>query len=201
MDSVHGFIGIVAGVLALIGYVPYIVSTLKGKTRPNKATWIIWTIVGGLLAFSYLAEGDEKAIWVPLSYFIGPLIVAILSFKYGFSQWSRLDKVCVVVAVLSLVPWALADDAMITLLINLGIDMSGAIPTLVKSYREPDTEDFTAWFIFFAANTLLLFSITQWNLAVLYPVYLFFLAGGMVVLIIRGKMNARAISFSKESNE
>lgn len=180
-------IGIVAGILSLVGYVPYIVSIFQGKTRPNKATWIIWTIVGGLLAFSYLAEGDPNAIWLPFGYFIGPLIVAILSFRYGYSEWSRLDKICLIVALVSVLPWLLAQDAILTLLINVLIDATGAIPTLVKAYRKPETEDFTAWMIFAIANTLQLFSISHWNLSAIYPIYLFFLATGMVLFIIKGK--------------
>lgn len=184
----HETIGIVAGVLALAGYIPYIYTIFTGATKPNKATWIIWTIVGGLLAFSYLAEGDQNAIWLPLGYFIGPLLVAILSFKYGYSEWSRLDIICLVMALISIVPWLLSKDATITLLINVLIDSTGAIPTIVKTYREPDTEDFTAWTIFFIANTLQLFAISAWHLSVLYPIYLFFLAATMVLLIVKDKI-------------
>lgn len=181
-------IGIIAGILALAGYVPYIYTILTGNTRPNRATWFIWTIVGGLLAFSYIAEGDQHSIWLPLGYFFGPLIVAILSLRFGYAEWTRLDTFCIVAAIISVIPWILSDNATITLIINLLIDMTGAIPTLVKTYREPETEDLTAWLIFFAANTLQLFAISMWNLAALYPIYLFFLAGAMVLFIFKGKL-------------
>lgn len=184
----HGMIGIVAGVLALGGYIPYIYTIFTGATKPNKATWIIWSVVGGLLAFSYLAEGDPNSIWLPLGYFIGPLIVAILSFRYGYSEWSKLDIICLVTAMISVIPWVLSKDATLTLVINVLIDSTGAIPTLVKTYREPDTEDLTAWTIFFIANTLQLFSISQWHISVIYPVYLFFLAAAMVLLIVKDKI-------------
>jgi uncharacterized protein with PQ loop repeat len=178
-------IGIIAGVLALVGYIPYIYSIFKGVTKPNRATWIIWTVVGGLLAFSYLEEGDSNAIWLPLGYFIGPLFVAILSIWYGYSEWNRLDKICLGIALCSIVPWILSDDATITLLVNVLIDAAGAIPTLVKTYREPETEDLTAWAIFFIANTLQLFAISTLHISIVYPIYLFFLAAGMVLLILK----------------
>lgn len=181
-------IGIVAGILGLIGYIPYIMSILKNKTRPNKASWFIWTVVGGLLAFSYMAEGDPNAIWLPLGYFFGPLIVAILSLRYGYAVWSKLDKICIIVAIISIIPWLLSKSAIITLLINVVIDAAGGIPTIVKSYREPETEDFTAWLIFFIANTMQLFAVSVWNLSAIYPIYLFFLAGIIVALIIKDKI-------------
>jgi hypothetical protein len=186
-------IGIIAGILALSGYIPYIYSIIAGKTRPNRATWFIWTIIGGLLAFSYLAEGDQNSIWLPIGYFLGPLIVAILSLRYGYAEWTRLDTICIVAAFISIVPWILSDNATITLLINLLIDSTGAIPTLVKTYREPETEDMTAWGIFFAANTIQLFAISMWNLAALYPIYLFFLAGTMVLFILKGKFSKKPV--------
>ncbi len=77
----YEMLGMIAGIIAISGYIPYIYSILKGQTRPNRATWFIWTIVGGLLAFSYMAEGDQHSIWLPLGYFFGPLITAILSLR------------------------------------------------------------------------------------------------------------------------
>ncbi len=188
----HGTIGIIAGILSLVGYIPYLKSIFEHKTQPNKATWIIWAIVGGLLAFSYMKEGDPNSIWLPLGYFIGPLIVAILSFFYGYSSWSKTDYICLIVAIFSIVPWILSKHAVFTLLINVFIDMMGAIPTIIKTYHEPETEDFTAWFIFFVANTLQLFAISHWNIAALYPIYLFFLAGSIVLLILKGKLQKKS---------
>lgn len=190
-------IGIIAGILALAGYIPYIYSIIAGQTRPNRATWFIWTIVGGLLAFSYIAEGDQHSIWLPLGYFFGPLIVAILSLRYGYAEWTRLDTICIVAAIISIIPWVLSDNATMTLVINVIIDSTGAIPTLVKTYREPETEDLTAWLIFFIANTLQLFAISMWNLAALYPIYLFFLAAAMVLFICKGKFTKKQPSSEK----
>ena len=188
MHNIHEIIGIIAGILALLGYIPYIISIISGKTRPNKATWVIWSMVGALLAFSFLAEGDKNAIWLPLGYFLGPLITAVLSLRYGYSAWSKLDKICIIAAMISILPWLVSKDATLTLLINILIDSTGALPTIVKSYREPKTEDFSAWLIFFIANTTQLFAISDWNTAAIYPIYLFLLAGTIVVLLLKDKM-------------
>lgn len=188
MNQFYVTIGAVAGILAIVGYIPYIYNTLKGKTLPNRASWFIWTLVGGLLAFSYLAEGDQNTIWLPLAYFVGPLLVAILSLRYGYSKWTRLDTICIIAAVLSIIPWILSDNASFTLVINVLIDMFGAVPTVYKSYFEPETEDFTAWLIFFIANILQVIAIQVWNIAAIYPIYLFFLAGSIVLFIVKDKL-------------
>ena len=184
-------IGIIAAIFGVAGYIPYIYTILIGKTKPNRATWFIWTLVGGLLAFSYLAEGDRSSIWLPFAYFLCPLVTAILSLRYGYAEWTRLDTFCIVAALLSIIPWVFAHSPSTTLIINLIIDSTGALPTLVKTFREPETEDFSAWFIFFIANTLELFAVYTWNISALYPVYLFFLAGSMVLFILKGKFTKK----------
>jgi hypothetical protein len=193
MASFPEIAGVVAGVLSLVGYIPYIYETIKGRTRPNQATWIIWTVVGGLLAFSYLANQGLSSSWLPLGYFVGPLLVAILTFRYGYSSWSKLDIACVIAAGISIIPWLFLSNPDITLLINIFIDSTGAIPTIIKTYHEPESEDFTAWLIFFIANTLQLFAVTTWNIAGLYPIYLFILAGLLVAFIVKGKIQKRKL--------
>lgn len=188
MNNIYEIIGITAAIIGILGYIPYIISILKGDTQPNKASWFIWTVVGGLLAISYLAEGNQSAIWLPLAYFICPLVIALLSLRYGYSIWTRVDTLCIIAAGLSLIPWMLSHNATSTLLINLLIDSVGAVPTIVKTYRDPKTEDCTAWVLFLIANTLNLFALSTWTIVDIYPIYLFLLASIMVGLIMRDKI-------------
>jgi uncharacterized protein with PQ loop repeat len=199
MSGHYEIIGIIAGILAIGGYIPYIISIIRGTTKPNRATWFIWTVVGGLLAFSYMAEGDQNSIWLPLGYFFGPLIAALLSLKYGYAHWTRLDTYCITAALLSIIPWILLEDATATLIINVAIDIFGALPTVVKTYYEPETEDLTAWSIFLVANTLQLFAISMWNIAAIYPIYLFILASTLVLFIVKGKLTPSARISKDES--
>ncbi len=39
-------IGKVAGVVAVLAFVPYIWSVLKGSTQPSRASWLIWSVLG-----------------------------------------------------------------------------------------------------------------------------------------------------------
>ncbi len=197
MYNAYTINGILAGVLSMLGFIPYIISILRGKTQPNKATWFIWAIVGGLLAFSYMAESDKSSIWLPFSYFVGPFIIAILALRYGYIKWSKLDTFCIIAALISIIPWILSDNATLTLLINTIIDGAGALPTLVKTYYESETEDLTAWSIFFAANVIQLFAIETWNIASLYPIYLVLLAANITLFILRDKIKNKLLPIIK----
>jgi hypothetical protein len=50
-------VGQLAGAISFLGFVPYIIEIAQGKTRPNRATWWIWAVVGAMLCASSYASG------------------------------------------------------------------------------------------------------------------------------------------------
>jgi len=49
MDS--QYIGLASGALNLISAVPYVYAIIKGKARPNRVTWIVWTFLAWTIGF------------------------------------------------------------------------------------------------------------------------------------------------------
>lgn len=188
MPDITAVSGKVAGIVSFIAFLPYILAILRGQTKPNRATWWIWTIVGFMLGASYYSSGANHTIWVPVSYVVGPLIIAILSIKHGEGGWTRFDRNCLLGAGISLVLWRLFDSPLIALLINLFIDFMGALPTIRKAYNEPESEDRTAWALFFTGNTANLFAVEKWTFAIsIYPIYMFLTSGLIMALVFRSK--------------
>ncbi|MGL5806647.1 MAG: hypothetical protein ACRC11_14630, partial [Xenococcaceae cyanobacterium] len=164
---------------------PYTVTILRGKTKPSRTTWWIWTIVGFLLVASYYSSEAINTIWVPVCVAIGHLIIAILSIKYGEGGWKFFDRLCILGTGMSLILWWRYDSPLIALLLNIVIDFLGALPTLVKSYYKPETEDPCPWIIFLAAHTLNLFALNNWSFKVsVYPLYLFCVVATIVILLL-----------------
>jgi hypothetical protein len=137
-----------------------------------------------MLCASYDASGARHAVWVPVSYVIGPLATALLSLKYGDGGWDRFDRTCLGASLLSLVVWWLARSPLLALMANLVIDLLGALPTLRTAYHDPEAESLLCWMVFLLADTLNLCAMGSWSLtASLYPVYLFILAAVLVTLL------------------
>lgn len=184
--------GILAGILSLVAFVPYIIAILRGKIKPNRASWWIWTVMGLVLGLSYYSSGANGTIWVPVSYFIGPLVTAILSIRYGEGGWTKFDRVCIFAACVSTIPWVILslffhsrEAALPTLIIGLCIDFAGAVPTIRKAYREPESEDRLAWSMFFLANILNVVAIDRWTLEIMvYPVYMMLGGGSIAILVL-----------------
>lgn len=182
--NLSAWAGRLAGAFSLAAFVPYIYSTLRGRTKPNRATWWIWTFVGILLGSSYYSVGAHHTIWVPVSYVLGPLVTALLSLRYGVGGWTRLDLTCMVGAGASALLWWHLRSSLSILAINLIIDLLGALPTLRKTYLDPTGEDPLAWTLFLVGNSLNLLAIEKWTLPLtLYPVYMFTPSGLMVLVI------------------
>lgn len=180
----HDLVGKVAGALSFLAYVPYVISTVKGKTRPNRATWIIWTAVGVSLLASYAAAGARETVWVTVANLAAFLMVLILSFKYGEGGWTVFDGFCLFGAGLGFALWWWFDSPLPTLYSGLFIDWIGALPTLRKSWVDPYSEDLLSWILFLTANALNLLALRVWNLEMAsYPLYMVGITLVMVVIL------------------
>lgn len=182
------FFGIAAGLVAFLAFVPYVISIFHGKTKPERATWFIWLIVGIVILVSYISSGAKDTIWVALSYVVAPLVVVILSIKYGVGGWTRLDKICLSLVACSLLLWSVFKSSEMALYLNIGIDFLGAVPTVFKTYKDPRSESQLAWGVSLISSVLNIFAIDQLNFSVVvYPIYMFCLMVTMFVLVNRRK--------------
>lgn len=187
-------VGKLAGVVSLAAFVPYAFAIIKGTTKPHRATWIIWTLVGFMLAASYYASGAKDTIWVSISFVLGPLLILVLSIKYGKGGWEPLDRVCLFGVLASLVLWWISGSALAALLINIFIDFLGAIPTIKKVYLKPETEDRFAWTLFLVGSVANLSAIEVWTFVIyVYPVYMIALDVIVMTLIFNRRNRALAI--------
>ncbi len=181
----HEIAGWVAGSLSLAAFVPYVIAILRREMTPNRATWLIWTVVGAMIVRSYDANGATHTMWLAISYVVGPFIVFILSIKHGEGGWTRLDIACLLTAGASAVVWLLSGSAFLALVMLIVADAMGATPTIIKSYKRPESEDRTAWTIGFSATVVNLFAIENWNsLSItMHPVYMFVATGIILSLL------------------
>lgn len=188
MNQWQEYAGFIAGILSSIGFVFYSLSTFKGPTKPNRASWWIWTFVGFLLLYSEYKVGSVYTVWVPAIYAVGPLIVAILSLWKGEPGFSRLDKACLGGAsiCLALFLWWHGREhrLWITHVLCLMVDLIGVLPTFLKIYREPEKESRVAWTLFALSNIANVCAVESLKFEkVAYPIYM---------LVVNGLLTAMA---------
>lgn len=201
--DVKSVLGLIAGLIAFFAYVVYIISILKGKTKPNRVTWWIWAFMGLVLALSYQLSGAVNTVWVPYVEFLGPFSIALLSIKYGEGTLeNKTDLFCFVGAVVSIILWVIFNNPVIALVTNLAIDSFAIVPTIKKSYLRPEGEDFWAWFGTGMADTLNMFAVERFTFAILvYPIYM--LVSDLIIILIlllRKKGIMKDVSFLTKHN-
>lgn len=78
---------ILGALLNLAGSAAYIISTIKGETRPNRMSWFLWALAP-LIAFgAQLGEGVGLQSLMTFMVGFGPALVLIASFINKKSYW------------------------------------------------------------------------------------------------------------------
>jgi hypothetical protein len=181
------FAGILAGGLASAEFVIYIVSIIRGDTKPSRATWLILAGVTTMLWIGYDEVGGGHALWVTIAYALATYIVAGLSFWRGDKKWQKEDRYCLAAAGLALLSFAVTSSPVVLLMAAIFADGLGMGITIAKTYHRPHEESRTAWVFGAAANAVNLLAIDQWNnfLHYAYPIYMLLAVGSVAVLTFR----------------
>lgn len=197
-------IGFIAGVLSLISWIIYDIGILRKKTRPNRATWSILTVLGILIAFSYYDSGARETAWVAVAYVVGSLSNAILAiFYYGEGGWTPFDRKCITLVIICFILWVLLkiffdNVSLPILIISLVIDFVAILPTIKKSFLEPRFENAYAWFFESLSCIINLFAVSVWAFSLnsfavwVYPVYLAVANSIITLVIIVGNYKLRS---------
>ncbi len=164
---------VIAGLMLLAGAPPYLVDILKGKTKPERATWFIWSVLGMIALISQInLHGHWSIVFVGLDAF-GSLMVFSLSLKYGVGGWTRLDKLALVIATAGIIFSFLAHAPIIALLGVVLADLSGAVLTVRKTFLAPETETTITWLFVGTASLFGVLSVGKLDYGLLiYPLYL-----------------------------
>jgi len=185
------FIGALA---QFIGIASYIRETIKGKTKPNKVTWLLWSIAPLIATFATLSNGVKLSVIPVFMAGFGPLLVFISSFINKKSYWKieKFDYVCGVLSVFALVFWAITKNPNIAIIFAILSDGFASIPTLIKSWHYPETETVIPFLAGLFSSTTSFFAIVIWNFSsVAFPLYLIIMNCILIFVITRLKIFPR----------
>ncbi len=188
--TVLAFLGIASGVLSTFAYLPYAIDTLAKRTQPQRASWLIWSVLGSIAFFSQLYEGAGSSLWFAGVQVTGTICIFLLSIRLGSGGFLNLrDCFILLVASAGLVIWYFTETAVYALAITISISLLGGSVTVLKAFRDPDSETMSTWFLSFIASTCAIFSVGAFDWIILaYPLYLFTLNGAIVVAMLLGRM-------------
>lgn len=184
---------ILGAVIGSIGIAFYLRDTLRGVTRPNRVTWLMWS-VAPLLAFAVEVH-EGVGLQSLLTFTVGflPLLVFVSSFhnRHGYWRIGALDYLCGVVSALGLAVWLATRHGTVAIAASIASDALAALPTLLKSWRDPDSESVSAYLSSAVNAAITLLTITTWTTA--YAAFPIYICGISTVetLLVGGRLGPR----------
>ncbi len=164
----------IASALVVIAGAPfYVYDILKGTTRPQRVTWFIWS-VQGIVAFTsqVILHGGWSLLYIGLEA-LGNVLVFMLALHFGVGGWKTSDKVALGIALLGVLVSVAARQPVVALFGVVVADLSGVILTILKSYRQPESETPITWFALGTAGLLSGLAVGRLSFELLlYPLYL-----------------------------
>jgi hypothetical protein len=193
IDSIFedlSLLGLCSAVLSIAAYLPYARDTLNSKTRPKRASWLIWSVLSSIALLSQIAEGASSSLWFMAVQCLGTVMIFILAVsRSDDALFTTENKYILSAAALGLVFWALSDSAVYALAMTIIVSALGSVLTIFKAYKAPETETISTWLLFFVSSGLALAAIGTMDWILLaYPLYLFCLYGLIVAAMLMGRM-------------
>lgn len=171
----HLALGIFSGLLAMAAIIPYVRDILHGTTRPNVVSWSLWVLLLSIAALAQLSAGASWSLVLVVGDLIGTASVLVLCLiGYGYGKYSWLDGICFALALVAIVLWQITNQPLLAIGLAALADFLASVPTLVKSYKDPRSEEPTQFFIIAIAALLGVLSTSIFDPAnLVFPAYLF----------------------------
>ena len=165
----------VAAFATLLATFVYVRSMFKGGAKPNRVSWLMWSIAPFIATAAAISNGVG---WAALPVFmsgLSPFLIFTASFVSKKAHWTlaSFDYVCGLLSGLALVLWYVTEDPNVAITFAIVSDGLASIPTLTKGWKHPETE--SAWpFMVGAFNASTSFwAFTMWTFsAYAFPAYL-----------------------------
>jgi hypothetical protein len=180
--------GYISAILSIIMIIPYVRDILLLKTKPERASWFIWTVLGFIAFFSQMAKGASDSLWLTGGQTLAVFIIVLLSIKFGVGGFTGRDIKALIVAGIGLIVWYLTKEASWALLIVIIVDGAGTLLTAIKSYEDPESETLSTWVISGTSGIFGALAVGILNpILLIYPLYIVFANYLIVLMITLGK--------------
>lgn len=159
------FIIVIGAFIGLLGISAYVKNTIKGNTKPNRVTWLLWSVAPLIATFASLSDGVTWGVLPTFMSGFGPLLVFISSFINKKSYWklTKLDYFCGALSVFALILWLVTNEPNLAIILAILSDGLAALPTIIKSYKDPFSETITPYLIGGIYNTTAFLFVKNWE--------------------------------------
>jgi hypothetical protein len=175
-------------ILSLISPIFYTKSMLAHKAKPHRITrLIVWlAAIAGLVGV--LGSTNTSGIIFAIIFLARASYLLIMSLIYGVGGASRLDKYCLAIGALAVIFYTITGNGLLAISLGIVADLIGYIPTFVKTWHKPHSEDPTFFIIEGVASLSAVFAIWELRVDILFPIYFVACSATVTLLIYRQQL-------------
>jgi hypothetical protein len=140
-------LGVLAAIVALVNYLPYLIGVVKQTLHPHAFSWIIFTVITATVSAAQFSEGAGAGAWATGATAMTTFLIAGFALRNGGYRITRFDTVSLVGALLAIPVWIISDNPLLAVLILTGIEALGFLPTYRKAWLHPHDESQLAFFL------------------------------------------------------
>lgn len=178
-------LGTIAIIIAVISYIPYYRDIFAGKTKPHAFTWLVWAILNGIAFAGQVHDKGGAGAWAVGFTTLATFSIFVIALFKGEKDIRRFDWLCLGGAVLSLIPWVITSEPLISIILITIIDVFGFLPTVRKSIRKPHQETLATYALSTLKYGLVVAALQSYTLVtVLFPLSIAILNGLFVLLLV-----------------
>jgi hypothetical protein len=187
MQHIAPALGVLAGLAGLVGTAPYVRDVIARSTRPQRGTWLIWSLLAIVVCLSQCAEGATWSVVMAGSHAAGNGLVLALALRLGTGGLSRHELTLVALAGAGVTGWMLADDPLAATVCVVVADLIALAMMVPKTWRDPGSETLSTFALASAGGALGAASVGALEPSLLlYPAY-YCVANGALALLILGR--------------
>lgn len=163
-------ISLIAVILTIGGYIPYIRDTISGKTTPHVYTWFIWVLVTAIAWALQVSDGAGVGSWVTLAVVIMGSFIFLIGLRNGKKDITTSDTVFLILSFIALGLWLIAKQPVLSVILVSTIDLLAFAPTIRKSWNKPYSETLFSYQLNAFRHGLSLFALQRYTIVTwLYP--------------------------------
>jgi hypothetical protein len=176
-------LAIIAVVVGLIGYAPYLRDLFARTTKPHAFSWLAWGVLESTAFFAQLAKGGGWGALVTGFSAVIALFVAGVAFARKETEIKMLDWFALSGALIGIILWGLTSNPLLAVILVTVSDALAFIPTFRKSYAKPWQETLMEYFLSVVKWAIEIFALKILNVTtVLYPASLVLTNGLFVAM-------------------
>jgi hypothetical protein len=151
--------------ITVIGNLFYVIDTLKGETQPNRISFFLWGATPLIAYFAQKTGGGGAQSAFTLVIGAMALLIFIASFIDKKAYWAitKFDIGCGILALIALVLLIATGNALLALWLSILGDFFASLPTVIKSFKFPESETVLAYATEIVSSLIILLTIQEWT--------------------------------------